>query len=308
MNYTRIKVFTNEDMLGPISAFLIDKGIEGVEIQEPKTYREFLNKKNVYDWDYVDSSVIKLSEISTCLIFYMEDNIQSIDLLEEVLDEIRIFDVNRIEIAGVDDENWKYKWKEYFKATPITDRIVVKPSWESYEAEGQEIVIEIDPEMAFGTGTHPTTTLCIELLEKYVDSDESIVLDIGCGSGILSIGAALLGAKEVLGIEIDPDAVMVAQKNIKVNGMEEKIQVRQGDLTHGLDYKANVVVANLMADLIIILSKDVSKHLLANGIFIASGILIEKKDEVIVALKTQGFSILDSLSDGEWCAVVGGRA
>lgn len=308
MNYTRIKVFTNEDMLGPISAFLIDKGIEGVEIQEPKTYREFLNKKNVYDWDYVDSSVIKLSEISTCLIFYMEDNIQSIDMLEEVLDEIRIFDVNRIEIAGVDDENWKYKWKEYFKATPITDRIVVKPSWESYEAEGQEIVIEIDPEMAFGTGTHPTTTLCIELLEKYVDSDESIVLDIGCGSGILSIGAALLGAKEVLGIEIDPDAVMVAQKNIKVNGMEEKIQVRQGDLTHGLDYKANVVVANLMADLIIILSKDVSKHLLANGIFIASGILIEKKDEVIAALKTQGFSILDSLSDGEWCAVVGGRA
>ena len=308
MNYTKVKVFTTEDMIEFISAFLFDKGIDGIEIEEPRTYRDFLNKQNSYDWDYVDPSLdTRFAEMYSCIIFYLEDNISGINLLDEVLDEMRAFDIIRVEISGEDDEDWKHKWKKYFKPTHITESIVVKPSWDTYEQKGSEIVIEIDPEMAFGTGTHPTTSLCIKLLEEYIDSEETKVLDIGCGSGILSIAAALLGAGEVLGIEIDPVAVKVAEKNVKSNRVDEKVRILQGDLTFGIEYEANVIVANLMAELIIELSKHISKHLKHGGVFIASGILTEKKEGLISAMERLGFTV-SSYIDGEWCALVGKRS
>ncbi|GAB1476554.1 50S ribosomal protein L11 methyltransferase [Bacillota bacterium] len=303
MEYTRVKIFAGEENLEIISAVLMDKGVTGIELQEPGTYKELLNKQNSYDWDYVDSSLQELEELQPSLIFYMEDNAAGIELLDDILQEIRVFDIEKVEISCADDEDWKHKWKEYFKPAHITEKIVVKPSWEPYAIQPGESVIEIDPGMAFGTGTHPTTTLCIKLLEEWVSSRRSKILDVGCGSGILSVAAALMGADEVLGVDIDPMAVEVSEKNLKLNHMGGKVRVIVGDLTQGLDFKADIIVANLMADLIIRLSEHASKHLNPGGIFIASGILIEKKQEVASVMEAAGFNILNTPEEGEWCAI-----
>ncbi len=303
MDYTRVKIFTEADNLELVAAMLEEKGITGIEIEEPQVYSDFLEKRNSFDWDYIDPSVEALEDIPPNVTFYLEDTLEGLDLLDEILDEIRRVDISRVEVAGVSDEDWKHKWKEYFKPAKITGRIVVKPGWETYEKTGDEIVIEIDPGMAFGTGTHPTTTLCVKLLEKYIVKDKSTVLDIGCGSGILAIAAAALGARQVLGVEIDPVAVAVAKQNIAVNGLEERIQVVEGDLAEGIDRRGDILVANLMADLVMTLSKDASNHLNPDGVFISSGILIEKKELVASALKVSGFKILDILEEDEWCAI-----
>jgi ribosomal protein L11 methyltransferase len=303
MDYTRVRIYTESDNLESVALMLHEKGILGVEIQEPEVYVDFLNKRNPYDWDYVDASLEELAKTPSHLTFYLEDSPEGIDLLDEILQEICTMNIDRVEVAGVSDDDWKHKWKEYFKPTRITDRIVVKPSWEAYEKEQDELVIEIDPGMAFGTGTHPTTTLCIRLLEKYIDGERSTVLDIGCGSGILTIASSLLGAKQVLGVDVDPLAVDIAKENIERNRLKGDIRVIEGDLTKGIEIRADIVVANLMADLVITLSKNVPKHLKENGVFISSGIIIEKRDEVAKALRQSGFRILEILEEGEWCAM-----
>ena len=201
------------------------------------------------------------------------------------------------------DEEWKDKWKEYFKTSKMTDNIVIKPTWEEYEPEENEMVIEIDPGMAFGTGTHATTRMCVKLLEKYITSEEDKVLDLGCGSGILSIAAALLGSKHVYGVDIDPNAVAASAENVEMNGLSEVIEIAYGDVTEGLGMKADIIAANLMADLIKMLSPDIAKHLEGKKIFISSGILEEKVDEVSEAVKNSGFEILEVLHEDEWCAI-----
>ena len=165
------------------------------------------------------------------------------------------------------------------------------------------MVIEIDPGMAFGTGTHATTRVCVKLLEKYITSEEDKVLDLGCGSGILSIAAALLGSKHVYGVDIDPNAVAASAENVEMNGLSEVIEIAYGDVTEGLGMKADIIAANLMADLIKMLSPDIAKHLEGKKIFISSGILEEKVDEVSEAVKNSGFEILEVLHEDEWCAI-----
>ena len=182
---------------------------------------------------------------------------------------------------------------------------MVKPTWEEYTPKEDELVIEIDPGMAFGTGTHETTSLCMKLMEKYLGEhpEEKKILDVGCGSGILSICGALLGSREILGIEIDEDAVRVARENVEENHVEDAVKVMQGDLTKGVDFKADVIVANLMADLVMLLSEDARKHLTEDGIFISSGILVEKEEMVSAAIREAGFRIVEIAEDGEWCAI-----
>lgn len=179
---------------------------------------------------------------------------------------------------------------------------MIKPTWEDYEAGEKELVIEIDPGMAFGTGTHETTSGCIQLMEKYMKPGDK-VLDVGCGSGILSIAAALLGSRDILAIDIDPVAVEVTRENVELNNVSEYVDTRYGDLTKGVSYRADIVVANLMADLVMMLTKDVAKHLEDGGIYISSGIIDFKEEEVCETLKRCGFEIIEILKKGEWCTV-----
>lgn len=303
MSYTRVRIYTESDKLEPVSLMLHEKGVLGVEIQEPQLYFDLLNKNNPYDWDYIDDSMKELAKVSPNLTFYIEDTPEGIELLDEILGELCAFSVEKVEVSGVSDEDWNNKWKEFFKPTRITERIVIKPSWEDHEKKQDELVIEIDPGLAFGTGTHPTTVMCVKLLEKYIEKGRSTVFDVGCGSGVLIIASALLGARKVFGVDIDPLAVSVAEENILRNRLDGDIRLFVGDLAKGIETRADIVVANLSADLVVMLSKDIRKNLKENGVFIVSGIIIEKKDEVRDALIKSRFKILDILEDDEWCAM-----
>lgn len=317
MKYIQIDIKTNKAGIEPIVSVLMEVGITDTVIEDPADIDDLLNKKNEYDWDYIDSSVLDLKNQEPKVTVYLEDDEegharaedarQAIDGLKNMA-AAGVFGANvdfgslEVEIKTDDDTLWKDKWKEYFKPAKISDTIVVKPTWENYEAKAGEKVLEIDPGMAFGTGTHETTSLCVKLMERYLKAGDK-VLDVGCGSGILSIAGALLGAGDVLGVEIDPVAVEIADENIRLNHVENVARAQYGDLTKGIDFKANIVVANLMADLVIMLSKDVAKHMLPGAKYISSGILVEKAPVVVDSMRELGFTILEVVQDGMWCAV-----
>jgi len=187
----------------------------------------------------------------------------------------------------------------------------VKPGWEDYEAANGELVIEMDPGMAFGSGLHETTSMCVKALEKELvnaDPEQRIkVLDVGTGTGILAMAAVLLGADDALGIDIDDEAVRVAAENIEKNGLSDKIRIRKGDLMAGVDYDADIIVANLMADLVIKLSPSAAAQLRKGGMYITSGILDIKEEVVKKAIEDAGFDIINVLADGEWRAIAAVR-
>ncbi len=304
MNYNEWIIYTQRpEELEIAEAVLIANSIYDSVINDPRDICELLEKKNSYDWDYVDESVLELENARPSVMLYIDDESEFKDSIEGILAKVKeMLPTAEIVMNVVCDDDWKDKWKEYFKPTKVTNKLVVKPTWEEYEAQNGELVIEIDPGMAFGTGTHETTSLCLELIEKYIKEGDSL-LDVGCGSGILAIAAGLLGAGDVLGIEIDPVAVEIGNENVKLNKLEDKIRVIYGDLTKGVDYKADIVAANLMADLVKMLSPSVPAHLKEDGIYISSGILAVLADEVGAVIEESGFEIIETLVKGEWCAI-----
>lgn len=320
MKYIEFKVHSEKQGIELITAMLMAKGIDGIMVDDPDDMEDILTKKNEYGWDYIDDDLKKDLEREPVISIYLDDSDEGREKLSQIKEAIFSlkekvqkgeFGKNmrlgslQTEERYVDDNDWKYKWKEYFKPCRITNKITVKPTWENYDACDGELVIEIDPGMAFGTGTHETTSLCMKLMEKYIGSDayEKKVLDVGCGSGILSIGAALLGCKDVVGIEIDEDAVRVAKENVTTNNVGEHVRIIKGDLIYGVDFKADIIVANLMADLVVKLCESARDHLIKGGVFISSGILIEKRNQVAEKIMQAGFDILEIREDGEWCAI-----
>lgn len=320
MKYIEFKVHASRQGIEQITAMYMKHGITDVSIDDPADMEDILNNKNEYGWDYIDDELKTNLDREPTISCFFEDTpdnrgkVQELKLLVMMLKSKELegeygWDVDFGRLYGediyIDDEDWKDKWKENFKPTAITERLVVKPTWEEYSPSEGELVIEIDPGMAFGTGTHETTSLCMKLMEKYLGDDAAgkKVLDIGCGSGILSIGAALMGSEDVLGIEIDEDAVRVANENIRLNNVGDKVRAVKGDLTRGVDFKADIILANLMADLVMKLAKTAGKHLEKDGIFISSGILTEKRDIVTEAVRNAGLEIIETAEDGEWCAI-----
>ncbi len=305
MKYLEISIKIEQSQIDPLTCILEDMGIAGFVVEDPEDVEELLRKEHDYDWDYVDDSVLAQRDREAGITLYLEDDSTAEQKRNDIRKRVKAeIPSARFETRTVCDDDWKDKWKEYFKPARITRRVVIKPSWEDYVKETpEELVIELDPGMAFGTGTHPTTTLCVRLMEKYLEAGKDSVLDVGCGSGILSIAAAKLGAHEILGVDIDPVAVEVSLENVKRNGLTSQIEIREGDLTKGLSVKADLVVANLMADLVMLLSRDVAKHLKGKGIYISSGILVEKKELVARAVRDCGFEILEIPEEGEWCAI-----
>ena len=320
MKYTEFKVYGSSAGLELVTAIMMEHGIDYISIDDPEDFQDILNKKHEYGWDYIDDELKEnLDREPTLSVFFgEEDDLSIIGKLTMDIEGLRAdieaglygdgFDAGslRIETSVSDDSEWKDKWKEFFHPTKITEHLVVKPSWEAYEPEDDDLVIEIDPGMAFGTGTHETTSLCMKLMEKYMKKEYK-VLDVGCGSGILSIAASLLGAQDVLGIEIDEGAVEVAKENVQLNGCADNVKVVQGDLTKGVDYKADIIVANLMADLVMMLAGSALAHMEDDGVFISSGILTDKEETVSRAIEEAGFEILEIAEDGEWCAIAAGR-
>lgn len=301
MKYIQIEIELNKEAIEPLIGFLLTRGITDTVIEDPDDLESLLNKKEDYEWDYISPEIMGLKNKTPKVSFYLGDGEEKIaEELEAAIKEN--FPGAAVNVTIEDDSQWKDKWKEFFKPAAITEHLIVKPTWDDYSAGCGEKVIEIDPGMAFGTGTHETTSLCLKMIEKYMKKGQTL-LDVGCGSGILSIGAALLGASKVLAVDIDPEAVKVSKENVALNGCSDEVEVRYGNLVEGIDFKADVVAANLMADLVMILSSHVSDHMKKGGVYISSGILIEKEEQVAKAISDCGFRIIEIMEDGMWCAI-----
>jgi len=316
MKYLELTLHTLDAGLDLLTEFLEMRGVSGTWIESDSVMDEILEKKNPYDWDYIDDSLLEKNEEARVK-FYLEDNEYNKRLLKDIkLDLMKLksdelygtlsqeigFGRLYLEEKEVDDESWKENWSHHFSMVQLTDSLVVKSTLAYPDATPDENTIVLDPGMAFGTGTHETTALCALLMAQY-DCHGKIVLDIGCGSGILSIAAARLGSHKVIGVDIDPIAVETARENVRRNQCGDWISITEGDLTKGLDVKAQMVVANLVAELIIGLASSVTPCLATGGVFISSGILNEKQPAVVSALKQQGFEILTILEKGDWCAI-----
>ena len=309
MNWTEVTIKTTTEAVEAISNILMEERCGGVMIEDPKDF--LFQKKNELDWDYVEEEVFNKSGqdgvlIKTCI--PEERNV--LELIETVKARIALLpsfglDIGEgsVSLSNVNESDWANEWKKYYKPTKVGKKIVVKPSWEEYEKQEGDLIIELDPGMAFGTGTHETTSMCIRELENYVDETKT-VFDIGCGSGILAIAAAQLGAKEVVAGDLDEVAVKVSKENCEINHVSDKVVVKHGSLFEVVDSKADVIVANIIADIIKILAKDVSKFLKEDGVFISSGIILAKIDQVCEALEENGFEIVKVERLGEWSAIV----
>lgn len=207
--------------------------------------------------------------------------------------------------VSVDEEDWATAWKKYYFPTRIGKRLVVVPSWETYERSQNDVVLTMDPGMAFGTGTHDTTRLCVELLEQTVRPGDTL-LDVGTGSGILAIAALLLGAGHALGIDIDEVAVRVARENAAANGVSQRCSFLSGDLTDKVNGKFSIITANIVADVIIRLSTDLPRFLDSRGVFIASGIIDAREQDVTDALEAAGLTVTGRAAAGGWVALTAG--
>lgn len=314
LDWIRIIIKTNSQGQEAIGYALSQLGIQAVEIEDPFEIITAIEKKKEetqqVQWDYIDEELIQNNKDEVLIKAYLAEDTpyeDKIIQIQEKINHIKSFlDIGsgEIEIEKVNEEDWAESWKKYYKPFRLGKHIIIKPIWEEYSsAEKNDIIVEMDPGMAFGTGTHETTSMCIELLEKYLN-ENACVFDIGCGSGILSIVAAKLGADHVIAVDLDSNAVEASKKNVALNQLQEKVRIFQGNLLDNISEKADIVVANIIADVIIQLSNSVPDYLKNEALFIASGIIKERKDEVISVLERNGFNIIEITEKGEWCALV----
>lgn len=306
-NWIEVQVITTSEALEPVSGIFYSLDCKGVAIEDPEdvTGRE----KGPLTWDFADLNIFEhKGECAVVKAYFAEtDDIEKImTYVEEKVAEIKEWGIDigegKVLRSEMKEEDWANNWKQYYKPTHIGDNIVIKPTWENYERKGNEMVIELDPGMAFGTGTHETTRLCAMALEKYV-TDESTVFDIGTGSGILALVASKLNAKYALGVDLDPVAVESAKINVELNDVDN-IEIVHGNLVDVVEGKADIVVANILAEIVCILTDDVKKVLKQGGLFISSGIIHERKQMVLDKLEEQGFEVIEANHEGEWNCIV----
>ena len=255
--------------------------------------------------DLIEESLLKKDRTKGIIHIYVnphENPLEATSFLKERLDSEGI--EHKIEVGDCLTEDWQNNWKQYYHAMPIGKKLLIRPLWENeFDADGRK-VLNIEPGLAFGTGSHPTTKLCLETLENYVN-DGTTVLDIGCGSGILSIAALLLGARSALGVDIDSLAVKTAVSNAKENGFEEPVFTAvQGNLSDKVSGKFNLVVANIVADIIMQFNTQVGQFLTDDGIYITGGIIENREDEVLASFAENDFEVISRAENNGWLVFV----
>lgn len=307
MKWFEFSIHTINEAVEPIGNILHEAGASGIVIEDSAE----LEKKRdsvygeIYDLnqaDYPTEGVIVKA--------YLSNN----DKIDDLTDRIKIkinnlvnFGINlgknKVTVTEVNDEDWANAWKKYYHPVKVSDKITIVPTWEQYERDEDEIIIELDPGMAFGTGTHPTTKMCLQALEKVV-SKHNTVIDVGTGSGVLSIAAAKLGAKQIKAFDLDDVAVSAATQNVMLNNVDEVVTVAENNLLKGVKEQADIVVANILAHIIIKLIPDAAQVVKKDGYFISSGIIKEKSQDIQKVLEENSFQIIDEYNDGDWVAII----
>ena len=317
MEWTEVNIYTTTLAIDLLCSKLEDIGIKGFAIRDAEDFNEFLQNKNG-QWDYIDDDLMGLSQCETCITVYLPDNNQGKDMLlaiRSMLTELKANDTDNsygrlvAELSSIREEDWANNWKKYFKPIEIGEKLIIKPSWENCSNDDNRKILEIDPASSFGTGQHHTTRLCLELLEKSLNQGDR-VLDMGCGSGILSIGAMLLGAENAVAVDIEENASVTAMENaLKNNIPKEKYTTYFGNiltdskLADKIDSKYDIIVANIVADVLIAMKDYFVRYIKNNGILIVSGIITERMDEVINAISSVGFEMLEVNTKEGWAAV-----
>ncbi|ARF18734.1 50S ribosomal protein L11 methyltransferase [Sporosarcina sp. P3] len=308
MKWSEVSVHTTHEATEAVANILHEAGASGVVIEDS----EEPGKERVDQYGEIyaldkedfpsDGVIIKAYLPVTSFIN------ETVENLELEIEGLRQFSLNpgrfTIGITEVDEEDWANSWKQYFHPVKISKRFTIVPTWEEYTpVESDELLIELDPGMAFGTGTHPTTVLCLQALEKYLEPDQTIV-DVGTGSGVLAIGAALLGAKHITALDLDEVAVRAAQENVAYNQADDRITVLKGNLLDSIEEPPDMIIANILADVIMSFSQDAYQLVKPGGLFITSGIIGAKRDEVRNDLIAQGFEIVETVLMEDWVAII----
>ena len=306
-NWIEITIHTTNEASEIVESILLDYGSTGVAIEDPTTLEENLHDDfgtivELSPTDFPDVGVIVKGYINelnfddgTFTRFKAE--------LEQLGQNINIGEFFKIETTTIKDSDWENSWKDYFDILNIGEKSVIVPTWREYENEENKYVINIDPGMAFGTGGHETTSLCIKNLEKYVKPHDNII-DVGCGSGILSIAASYLTDGEIKAVDLDKLAVDVSRENFALNNLENRIAVEEASLLTKETKKYNVIVANILAHIIELMLDDAYKLLEDGGYYITSGIIKDKKDELLEKMLERGFKLIEETSDNEWYSFV----
>lgn len=318
MEWIQVSVITTSDGIDMVCDRLTNIGINGFEIEDEKDFTDFLEQNTKY-WDFVDEELLKSKQGDTKVKVYIEANENTADTLAQIREVMLILkgeDLQKaygsleIQTASMMEEDWANNWKKYFKPICVGEKMLICPQWEKAEEFGDRKVFYVNPGMTFGTGTHHSTQMCIEHLEKAISGGEN-VLDLGCGSGILSIISLILGANHATAVDIDENCVHVAYENLDMNGIDRsKYDVYSGDILSDKalfdkmnTLKYDVVVANIVADVIIALLPIAEKLIKSGGTFICSGIIDERLEDVKDAIEKSNFSIDKIIHSGGWASI-----
>lgn len=308
MQWTEICIHTTNEAIEPISNILHETGASGLVIEDPLDLVKV--RKNVFGEIYdLDPNEYPAEGVRIKAYLPMNSFLsETVNQIKLAINNLLTYDIdigtNQVSLSEVNEEEWATAWKKYYKPVKISKKITITPTWEDYTpVSSDEIIIELDPGMAFGTGTHPTTVLSIQALETYLKENDSVI-DVGCGSGVLSIAAAKLGAKEVFAYDLDEIAVKSTEFNAELNKLDQQIVVKQNDLLNNINKKADIIVSNILAEIIVQFVDDAWGNLVDGGLFITSGIIQNKKQLVKDTLIQQGFEILDLNEMEDWISIV----
>ncbi|KUO51426.1 MAG: hypothetical protein APF76_13730 [Desulfitibacter sp. BRH_c19] len=306
MHWQEISVTTTEVMEESVTNLFYEVGAGGVVIEDPNLINRYV-QEDIWDAHEFPMEIVEAEHVVVKGYLPVDEKLPL--LLEQFNGALAALSgffedfYADVSLSRLQEEDWANSWKEYYKPQKISERIVVVPGWEDYTPEEGEIIVKLDPGMAFGTGNHPTTMMCIKTVEKYLQPGWSIA-DIGTGSGIIAISAAKLGAGSVNAVDLDTLAVRIAKINVKRNLVQDVVEVSQGNLLQTIPNKFQMIVANIIADVIIEMAEDAYDKLEASGIFIASGIIEDRQDGVINKLQGVGFKLVEVITDNAWRGIV----
>nr|WP_239534286.1 50S ribosomal protein L11 methyltransferase [Thalassobacillus pellis] len=309
VKWSEICIHTTNEAVEPISNILHESGASGVVIEDPQ---DMLKERDSFFGEVYELNPDDYPKEGVYVKAYLPVNSflsETIEGIKQSITNLVTYDINigtnKVTISEVNEEDWSTAWKKYYKPVKISEKVTIIPTWEEYEpVKSDEVIIELDPGMAFGTGTHPTTILSIQAIERHIHKDD-FVIDVGSGSGVLSVASILLGAKKVYAYDLDDIAVKSTEINAGLNRVENKVISRQNDLLDGVaDLEADMIVSNILAEIIVRFTDDAYRLLKKGGLFITSGIIQGKKNEVKQRLEESGFTIVEVNQMEDWVSII----